>query len=71
MQRVIACAASMAMWITLCFVLEVWSSNPGPAKSYTALQTACHSYTNSAGSSCITLICAMPQKWALSHSVHA
>jgi len=25
-------------------VQEVWSSNPGPAKSYTALQIVCHRF---------------------------
>jgi len=35
-------------------VREVWSSNPGPAKSYTALQTARHRF-NIYASNCVAL----------------
>jgi len=35
-------------------VREVWNSNPGPAKSYTALQTVRHRFNIYAGS-CVTL----------------
>jgi len=35
-------------------VREVWSSNPRPAKSYTALQTACHRF-NIYASNCVAL----------------
>jgi len=37
--------ASMAERLThVPRVREVWISNPGPAKSYTALQTVCHRF---------------------------
>jgi len=35
-------------------VREVWSSNPGPAKSYTALQTVRHCF-NIYASNCVAL----------------
>jgi len=48
--------ASMAEQLTCVpHVREVWSSNPGLAKSYTALQTVRHSF-NIYASSCVALV---------------
>jgi len=51
-------------------VREVRISNPGPAKSYTALQTVRHRFKIYVISSCVTLVC-NDVKMGTASSLHA